>query len=337
LAVTFEAVEIQNYLFGDPSWTLTFSEATGLPTECADKMQWSLEYGSNSIEEMVTIDWATRTLTFAQTDKEDEFWGKNVVYIVMKSPTGQYTRGNYIEIKINYQGYCEYPVSTVPQNFPMPDITYELGKEAITVTWDEFVTVPSDCAITYGVQPQIRKGLTVDFEKRTITIDGKESDREMIGSNKIDIWAHTPKGRRIQDSSGLIWVFAINTFHRCDTATITPTGTILDEFTYYLGTEMSLDMNALYTVEPAECAATIKWTYDFLPWNHAFMYEAIELSDNGLFTFNAGKSRTRYIKNSYQITAQPKTQADVDLPFKNEFELIVSNYESSPASLIFGG
>jgi hypothetical protein len=131
----------------------------------------------------------------------------------------------------------------------------------------------------------------------------------MIGTNTIDIYALTPKGRRISHTPAELWAFKITTFHRCDTPTLTPTAAILDEFTYYLGTEMTLDLNGLqlYTVEPAECAATIKWTYDFFPFNHAFMYEAIELTDFGLFTFNCERKRTRYINDGYKVTVHPKT------------------------------
>jgi len=92
-----------------------------------------------------------------------------------------------------------------------------------------------------------------------------------------------------------------------------------------------MDVSTLFSVEPAKCVSTIKYSFDFLPWNHAFMYKAMEWDENGLFKFYAEKTRDQFVRDSdYKITVNPKTQRGDDLPISKEITLIVQSWYDRP-------
>ena len=75
---------------------------------------------------------------------------------------------------------------------------YDLGTDALTITWDAFVTDPSECAITYNVSHsyELNTALKIDTIKRTIVV--QTSDRATLGNKTILINAVSPEGRTIE-------------------------------------------------------------------------------------------------------------------------------------------
>jgi len=64
---------------------------------------------------------------------------------------------------------------------------YGIGSEALVISWDAFVTDPSDCAIKYEVAASyhIGKTLTIDNVGRTISLQTTLDDRASLGQTTI--------------------------------------------------------------------------------------------------------------------------------------------------------
>ena len=58
-------METQKYFLGDAEMTITYGEFSGIPSDCAGKMQWSATYDSVDLSEILTFDYAARTIKLA--------------------------------------------------------------------------------------------------------------------------------------------------------------------------------------------------------------------------------------------------------------------------------